>query len=280
MAHRLPPDLIAFRKAYRFDSSNTFTTTNPKTLKNGKVSSAPTIVLHLEPVTYGVCPAAGSCAALCLHKSGNKLYFPAKLPARARRSHAYQHERIAFLRNVVAEAARSRSKGYVGVRLNGTSDIAWEREMVTLDPHLISWIAKRVPGFHVPAPGNYSMIAVMVALGLQPYDYTKRIDRDFDLAKRLGYHLTLSWGGKHDNVVFEVAAKHKLNVAAPLYGFKRKQALPEAITHRGTSYYVLDGDETDWRPLDAVLSKPMIVGLRLKRTPDQTEELARRFCIA
>ena len=275
MAHRLPADLIAFRKAYNLHSGNTFTTTNPKTEKNGKVSAAPTIVLHLEPVTYGVCPAAGSCAALCLHKAGNPVYFDVKLPARARRSHAWQNDRAAFLCNVVAEAARARSKGYVGVRLNGTSDIAWEREMVNLDPHLISWVAKRVPGFKCASPGNYSMIAVMVSLGLQPYDYTKRVDRDFSLAAALGYHLTLSWGGKHDSIIFDVAAEHRLNVAAPVYGIGKKQPLPETIN----GYRVVDGDVTDWRrddPADAV----HIVGLRLKRTPGQTEALARRFCIA
>jgi hypothetical protein len=275
MAHRLPADLIALRKAYNLHSGNTFTTTNPKTEKNGKVSAAPTIVLHLEPVTYGVCPAAGSCAALCLHKAGNRLYFDAKLPARQRRSHAWQHERAAFLRNVVAEAARARSKGYVGVRLNGTSDIAWEREMVTLDPHLISWIAKRVPGFKCAKPGDYSMIAVMVSLGLQPYDYTKRVDRDFSLAAAMGYHLTLSWGGKHDATIFDVAARHGLNVAAPVYGIGKKQPLPETI--RGCR--VVDGDVTDWRRDDPA-DRVHIVGLRLKRTPGQTEELARRFCIA
>ena len=274
MAHRLPPDLIAFRKAYNLHSGNTFTTTNPKTEKNGKVSSAPTIVLHLEPVTYGVCPAAGSCAALCLHKAGNPVYFDVKLPARARRSHAWEHDRQEFLRNVVVEAARQRAKGYVGVRLNGTSDIAWESTPVYLDPHLISWIAKRVPHFRASSPGEYSMIAVMIALGLQPYDYTKRVDRDFSLSAAMGYHLTLSWGGKYDSMIFDVAEQHGLNVAAPVYGIGKKQPLPESIN----GYPVVDGDVTDWRRDDPA-DRVHIVGLRLKRTPGQTEELARRFCI-
>jgi hypothetical protein len=278
MAHRLPADLLAFRREYKL--SDLFTTTNPKVEKSGKVSSAPTIVLHLEPVTYGVCPAAGTCAALCLHRAGNQLYFDVKLPARARRSYAYQYERALFLQNVVVEAARARSKGYVGIRLNGTSDIAWEREMVYLTPHIISWIGKRVPRFRITRPGDYSVISVVTALGLKPYDYTKRIDRDFDLAAELGYHLTLSWGGKHDDVIFDVAARHNLNVAAPVYGIRKKQALPETITVQGRVHEVVDGDVTDWRRDDPVGFLPYIVGLRLKRTPEQTERLARAFCIA
>lgn len=280
MAHRLPADLLAFRKQYKFNSGNTFTTTNPKTLKNGKVSEAPTVVLHLEPVTYGVCPAAGTCAALCLHMSGNKVYFDVKLPARARRSYAYQHDRALFLQNVVVEAARARSKGYVGIRLNGTSDIAWERETVTLTPHLISWIGKRVPRFRIAKPGDYSVISVVTALGLQPYDYTKRIDRDFELCSELGYHLTLSWGGKHDDVIFDVAARNSLNVAAPVYGIRKKQDLPDTITVQGRVHDVVDGDVTDWRRDDPVGILPNIIGLRLKRTPNQTEAKARAFCIA
>jgi hypothetical protein len=169
----------------------------------------------------------------------------------------------------------------VGIRLNGTSDVAWERETVALDPHLISWINKRVPGFRIAMPGNYSVIAVVTAMGLQPYDYTKRIDRDWTTAAAYGYHLTLSWGGKHDAVVFDVAAEHRLNVAAPVYGIGKKQPLPETITApSGAVYQTLDGDVTDWRRDDGWTGQSRIVALRLKRTPDQTEAKARAFCIA
>lgn len=278
MSIRYPSDVADVRKAYGFTSGNVFTTTNPKTLKNGKVSDAPTLVLHLEPITFGVCPAAGSCAALCLNKAGNPLYLTNKLSRRQKRSHAFQYHRDAFLRLVVADAGRYRAKGYVGMRLNGTSDIAWERETVTLDPHLISYIGRRVPGFRVASPGTYTMIEVMVAMGYQPYDYTKRVDRDWVTCAAHGYHLTLSWGGKHDETIFEVAERHGLNVAAPVYGIRKSQALPETITHAGAVYPVLDGDTTDFR-IDDPAGQVHIVGLRLKRTPSQTEALARRFCI-
>ena len=176
-----------------------------------------------------------------------------------------------------ADAARYRAKGYVGIRLNGTSDYAWEKETITLDPHLISYVARRMPGFNM-SPGTYTVVEVLTEMGYLMYDYTKRIDRDWEAAKRLGYHLTLSWGGKHDNVVFGVAKRHGLNVAAPVYGVKRKEALPDTIEHNEVAYPVIDGDVTDWRRDDPA-GRVHVIGLRLKRTPGQTEALARRFCI-
>lgn len=274
----LPSNLRLFRKIHKLDSTNTFTTTNPKTLKNGKVSDSPTLVLHLEPVTGGVCPAAGSCAAVCLHKAGNPLYLEGKTAARRRRSRAWLESRELFVQNLVVEAARARSRGYVGLRLNGTSDIAWERQLVYLSQELIDWVRAKVPTFRVREPGNYNLIAAMVSLGLQPYDYTKRIDRDWATAAAYGYHLTLSWGGKHDPEVFEVAARHKLNVAAAIAGVGRKKPLPATVTHGGRTYPVADGDVTDWRRQDPA-GRVHVVGLRLKRTPGQTAEQAKRFCL-
>jgi hypothetical protein len=281
MAKRIPANLANLRKLYGFTTTNVYTTTNPKTLKNGKVSDRPTIVLHLEPVTFGACPAAGTCAALCLNKAGNPLYLDNKLPRRAKRSHAFHYHRNDFLQLMMLEAARQRSKGYVGARNNGTSDHDWERITVNLTADLIGLITGLVPSFRITDPGNYTVVAVMTAMGFELYDYTKRIDRDWTLAAAHGYHLTLSWGGKHDDVVFDVAAEHRLNVAAPVYGVKKSKPVPEAITApNGTTYATIDGDVTDWRRDDGYEGQPRVVALRLKRTPGQTERLARAFCIA
>jgi hypothetical protein len=275
MANRIPANLADLRKLYGFTTTNVYTTTNPKTLKNGKVSDRPTIVLHLEPVTFGACPAAGTCAALCLNKAGNPVYLNNKLSRRQKRSHALHHHRNDFLQLMMLEAARQRSKGYVGARNNGTSDHDWERVSVELGADLISLITGFVPEFRITDPGNYTVVAVMSAMGFELYDYTKRIDRDWTLAAAFGYHLTLSWGGRHDATIFEVASEHRLNVAAPVYGVKRSKPLPATIN----GYPVIDGDETDFRIQDPC-DRVYIVGLRLKKTPNQTEELARRFCIA
>lgn len=273
---KFPATLRALRAQYGFTTTNLFTTTNPKTLKNGVVSDSPTLVLHLEPITFGACPAAGSCAALCLNKAGNPVYLTNKLSRRQKRSHAFHYHRDAFLQLMVIEAARQRGKGYKGFRGNGTSDHAWERETVTIDTAVAEWV-ERLCGARLE-PGTYTVVEALTRLGYEMYDYTKRIDRDWETAKRLGYHLTLSWGGKHDDVIFGVAKQHGLNVAAPVYGVKRKAALPDTIEHGGAVYPVIDGDVTDWRRDDPA-GRVHIVGLRLKRTPGQTEALAKRFCI-
>lgn len=276
---RFPADVSGFRKTYGYNSQNFFTTTNPKTLKNGVVSDNPTIVLHLEPITGGLCPAAGSCAALCLNKAGNPVYLEGKLSRRQKRTASFFADQMLFAQLLVLEAARYRAKGYVGVRLNGTSDNDWENQTVRVTEAISAQIAK-LTGTTI-GTGDYSTIAVLVRMGYVPYDYTKRIDRNFKLCKELGYHLTLSWGGKYDGVIWDVAQQNGLNVAAPLYGIKKKQPLPQTVTLRnGRTVSVVDGDLTDWRVDDPQGAEPMLVGLRLKRTPDQTEELARRFCIA
>jgi len=273
---KFPATLRALRAQYGFTTTNLFTTTNPKTEKNGVVSDSPTLVLHFEPITFGACPAAGSCAALCLNKAGNPVYLINKLSRRQKRSHAFHYHRDAFLQLMLIEAARQRGKGYKGFRGNGTSDHAWERETVTIDTDVTEWV-ERLSGVRLE-PGTYTVVEALTRLGYEMYDYTKRIDRDWETAKRFGYHLTLSWGGKHDDVIFGVAKQHGLNVAAPVYGVKRKAALPDTIEHGGAVYPVIDGDVTDWRRDDPA-GRVHIVGLRLKRTPGQTEALAKRFCI-
>jgi hypothetical protein len=277
----VPRLLSPFRKQYGFNSGNFFTTTNPKTIKNGEVSDRPTIVLHLEPVTFGACPAAGSCAAVCLNKAGNPVYLNVKLARRHKRSLAFHNNSVEFKQLLVVEAARQRKLGYIGVRLNGTSDIDWERETVFVDAIMLPWIQSMVPTFAIRSPGDYSVIQVLTAMGFEPYDYTKRVDRDFALASSLGYHLTLSWGGRHDDIILDVAAQHKLNVAAGIAGIKRSQDLPDFVTVGGKELAVVDGDVTDWRRDDPTPTDlPHIVGLRIKRTPGQTPEQVRRFAIA
>jgi hypothetical protein len=204
-----------------------------------------------------------------------------KLSRRQKRSHAFHYHPEAFLQLMMLEAARQRSKGYVGTRNNGTSDHDWERIMVKLTDDLINLITGFVPGFRITDPGNYTVVAVMTAMGFELYDYTKRIDRDWVTAAAHGYHLTLSWGGKHDDTIFDIAAEHRLNVAAPVYGVKRSESVPDSITvPNGQTYATIDGDVTDWRRDDGWTGQPRIVALRLKRTPGQTERLARAFCIA
>ena len=111
---------------------------------------------------------------------------------------------------------------------------------------------------------------------LKFYDYSKRIDLDFNLAKELNYHLTLSAGSLFDTL--GTAIKYKLNYAGVLNG-KKNAVMPSYIEINSIKFPVIDGDITDWRIGDNN-DTTNIVGLRVKRTPNQTEEMRKAFCIA
>ena len=88
--------------------------------------------------------------------------------------------------------------------------------------------------------------------------------------------MTLSHGSKFDTLT--KALELKLNYAAA-FDLKKSQELPEYIILNGIKIYIFDADKTDFRPLDKS-DRTYIAGLRIKRTPNQTEEMRKAFCIA
>ena len=282
MKHSIPADIRALRKAYGFNSSNLLTLTNPKVLKSRTI--APTAVLHLSPKYRGSCPAAGSCAALCLHTAGNPAYLKGKLQRRKLRTDAFLDRPNTFLRLLVMEVCRFAHKHphdafegeRLGLRLNGTSDFLWENLTVDVDADLSAYCYE---AFNIALPvGSWPLLGLLSAAipGLRPYDYTKRTDRNWEAARRQGYHLTMSHGSKHDTLA--TAVFHGINYAAAI-DLPRGAALPETVTINGRTFPTLDGDITDWRPGDAS-DQTHIVLLRIKRTPGQTTEQRAAFCIA
>ena len=276
----IPADIRQVRTQYGFNSSNVLTLTNPKVLKSEIV--APTAVLHLAPKYRGSCPAAGSCASLCLNTAGNPAYLKGKLLRRRLRSDAFADHPAAFTRLLVLEVCRFVSKLWklqpvIGLRLNGTSDFLWERVPVEICQDLADYCQAQF-GLSLPVGRFSSLLEPLVAAipNLRPYDYTKRTDRDWQAAARLGYHLTLSHGSTSDT--FGAAVSHGLNYAAAI-DLPRGAALPETVRINGEQFATLDGDTTDWRPGDAS-GQTHVVLLRIKRTPGQTEEQRRQFCIA
>ena len=274
----LPADLRDLRARYGFTSSNVLTLTNPKVLKSESI--APTAVLHLTPMFLGSCIAAGSCQAVCLNRAGNPAYLKGKLQRRKLRSLAFYDHPRAFKRLLILEILRFASKNAgaatLGLRLNGTSDFAWERETVEVDSELAGYVGQAF-GFTLPV-GTWSLFSLLRAVvpALKPYDYTKRVDRDWAAAARQGYHLTLSHGSKFDTLA--KATELGLNYAAAIT-LPRSATLPETVVIDGQTYPTLDGDVTDWRPGDTA-GQTHVVLLRIKRTPGQTEEQRRAFCIA
>lgn len=150
---------------------------NAKTVK-GQSKGYMTAILYLAPGDlsgFQVCPRASQgCLAACLNTAGRGA-FTATQAARVRKTKYFFADRAAFMRDLVAEVAafvrRAERKGLIPcVRLNGTSDIPWERVPCERDG---------VRQENIMAAFPY----------LQFYDYTKRDNRR-DLPPN--YHLTFS----------------------------------------------------------------------------------------
>ena len=206
-------------------------TANTKTAKTAdQVESA---ILHLLPASasgYNVCPfASPGCINACLNISGRSAFDGAQ-EARRRRTLLFFQDRAEFWHRLTADIdtleRRARRSGRpVAVRLNGTSDIAWER---------------------LTMPDGRTIIDRYPAA--QFYDYTKRPGR----TTPPNYHLTFSLSEiNRVDAAAELARGH--NVAVVFKG----ATLPD----RCMGAPVIDGDASDLRYLDPA---PVVVGLRAK----------------
>lgn len=226
------------------------TRNNPKILK-GNAQGYLTFILHLAPSDlsgHQVCPkASAGCRAACLNTAGRGGIFKTGETsntiqrARIRKTRAFFADRDAFMGELATEirkAIRNAEKhGMTAVfRLNGTSDIAWEKQRVTVD--------------------GTEYRSIMHAFPLvQFYDYTKIIQRVERAAVAdtwpSNYALTFSRADGNEHDVSRAIAVGA-NVAAVFAG-----ALPD--TWQGVP--VIVGDESDLRFLDR---KGTIVGLTAK----------------
>jgi hypothetical protein len=244
--------------------------TNPKTEK----SEVQTYILHLSPAdTSGVnvCPGAGNCRKICLHFAGNPVYMSNKQAARIRRTLAFAADNQTFALLIVCAILDKINKNDgepIAIRLNGTSDIAWENVDFMVDAEFATFCRRKF-GHELPI-GKRNIFEVFnfiaandPSVSVTFYDYTK-IKRNWTECQRLGYHLTVSYDGA-DNI-----ANHKIvasalaagvNVAAA-FAIKKGQPLPPVAYIANRSFKVIDGDLTDYRPADP--AGFAIVGLRFK----------------
>ena len=278
----------AFQNKHNLSYSNFFTFTNPKVLKNEKVSEIPTAILMLMN-TPKACPSAGSCRSVCLITSGNPIYLDNKIKCRIRRNNAFMSDYSIFLRYLVVNCfrhyAKNRTALKVGFRLNGVSDYAWEDFSVKLTAEDTDYIKKAFNIFIEPIRYGSVIEAVQKAIDLndnkliknsvQFYDYSKRIDRDFKKIKALNYHITLSHGSKFDT--FSKALELGLNYAAA-FNLKKSQDLPKQFTYKGIKLNVIDGDITDARFTDDNKTTN-IVGLHFKIVANKEDAEKLKFCI-
>jgi hypothetical protein len=215
---------------------------DPKTAKSNKSGLGYyTAILYLAPHAiggYNVCASAGNCVEPCLHTSGNPAYQKTKDSARLARKLLFFKDRELFFTLLFAElqAFVNKCKKYglkPCVRLNGTSDIVWER--------VATWV------FHTFPEITF-------------YDYTKHAKR-----MRAGwvlpsnYSLTFSRDGAKNELDCIETLKNGKNVAI-CFSTSRKGALPEYWK----GFAVLDGDKTDLRFLDYKGVEGVVIGLRAK----------------
>jgi hypothetical protein len=225
-----------------------FSVGNPKTLKGEKIGYM-TYILHLAPAKlsgYETCAKRTiGCTDACLNLAGRGGMFKRGentnviQKARIRKTKMFFEDRNGFMQLLVADMKlaikQSAKKGLIPVfRLNGTSDLAWEKYSVNVDGIEYSNIFKAFPY-------------------VQFYDYTKILGRR--VSGISNYSLTFSAADGNELDVYR-AIGQGYNVAV-VFGLKKTVAMPETYLGRP----VFNGDESDLRFLDP---KGVVVGLYAK----------------
>ena len=199
-------------------------TANPKIQKGTKLGYL-SFILHLAPADLSgknTCPkATKGCIAACLNTAGRGGMFKRGettnviQKARIRKTEYFFNDRAAFMDDLVGDIMRAvnyaRKKGLIPVfRLNGTSDLSWEKY-----------------------PTRYGAANIFEQFPtLQFYDYTKVLGRK---VKHIpNYHLTFSKADGNDSDVAEALLQGMSVVAV-------YDKIPEGVP---------SADETDLRFLD------------------------------
>ena len=221
---------------------------NPKIMKGEKMGYN-SYILHLAPASlsgYNTCPkATEGCKSACLNTAGRGGMFKKGentniiQQARIRKTKQFYENRAEFMVQLVKDIElgikQSAKKGLIPVfRLNGTSDISFEKYEVTRQGKSYKNIFEAFPD-------------------IQFYDYTKILGRKVNNISN--YHLTFSAADGNDNDVLK-AFEQGYNVAM-VFGIAKKY---DMITeYMGKPVY--NGDESDLRFLDP---RGHIIGLYAK----------------
>jgi len=228
-------------------------TANPKIQKGTKLGYL-SFILHLAPATLSgkeTCPKrTAGCTAACLNTAGRGGMFKKGentnmiQQARIRKTRMFFEDRAAFMEQLEKDInlgiKQARRLGLTPVfRLNGTSDLAWEKYTMK---------------------GSDKNVFEMFD-NIQFYDYTKVLGRKVSHLKN--YHLTFSAADGNDADVARAIAQG-MNVAMVF------DKIPSEYMGR----VVNDADEHDLRFLDP---KNTIAGLKAKgRAKKDTTGFVRR----
>ena len=219
-------ELIDYDPLFQKLPTQLFTFNNAKTPK-GEKEGYLTAILYFAPYKlsgYQMCPfaALAQCHEPCLNTAGRGR-FDATQKARIRKTlmfHQYRPEFMVLLVSEINRAIRKAEKMGLKlvVRLNGTSDIAWENMPVVFSKSL-----------------GYSFTIFELFPTLMLYDYTKAPTRH---KLPNNYHLTFSYSGAASfNPIVAKWAKKRTNQNI-------------AVVFEKPPIEAFDGDKSDLRFLD------------------------------
>jgi hypothetical protein len=207
---------------------------NPKIDKSNKVSEKYwSCIMHLRPINTKICPYQdiAKCKEACLNTAGLGGVYPSIQKARQKKTELFLNDRDQFMQVLIKDIhtflrACKRKDKLPAIRLNGTSDIQWEK-------------------IDIEGQNIFEMFPQ-----IQFYDYTKIPTRKVDNIPN--YHLTWSYSEANEKYakMFDKVPNNKAVV------FKNK-ILPTMF--KGLK--VIDGDTHDMRFLDKPNS---VVGLKAK----------------
>lgn len=224
------------------------TKNNKKTIKGEKYGWI-TYIMYLAPFTQNsqnknVCSHASTgCAEACLFGSGFGGMYTKVEQGRVNKTEYLLADRQGFMKQLAEEIAILKAKHdkkgeKICIRLNGTSDLAWEK-------------------FKIKGKSLMEMYP-----DIQFYDYTKNYLR-FGRVLPKNYHLTFSRSENNEEQVEKILAAGN-NVAIVF------DELPE--TYKG--YKVINGDKSDLRFKD---EKNVVVGLKYKKMTGKGADNSKAF---
>lgn len=214
-----------------------------KTIKGQKIGVL-TGIMYLAPAKisgYQVCAFAkvANCENACLYTAGRG-GFNSVQKARINKTKRFFEDREAFFNDLVYSINSVINKANKlglkpAIRLNGTSDILWEREAFTYKGQYYNNIMELFP--------NTAF-----------YDYTKYHNRDNLPAN---YDLTFSYSNVESFQKYNKLAQLNNALSRIAVVFRSAEIIPDTFLDRP----VINGDETDVRFMD---DKNVIIGLYAK----------------
>lgn len=221
------------------------TTNNSKTIKSLKINDVETDLAFLTYILYmspfkanskgiNVCShASKGCADSCLVGSGFGGMYENVNKGRVLKTEHFLRDRVGFLHQIKEEIEKAiikhKDKVILTIRLNGTSDLPYEKYKVF---------------------ENNTKNIFEIFPNIQFYDYTKNYLR-FDKVLPSNYHLTFSLSETNFDKSMEIL-KRGFNVAMVM----------TKLDDNLFGYKVINGDISDLRHLD---EKNVIVGLKYKK---------------